>query len=300
MVGAAESLGEEPLMTRVLLTGAGGQLGTDIVLAAPEHSGIELHGLDRSGLDITDHVATSATIAQIEPDVIIHAAAYTAVDDCESNSQLAHAVNAEGTASITNAARAIGARVIYVSTDYVFDGTKAEPYVETDTPNPTSVYGTSKLEGEHAVADLGDDGLIVRTSWVCGPHGANMVKTILRAAVNHPTLTFVDDQIGKPTLSGDLARTLLTLANRNDSGILHVTNEGIVSWYEFCREVLIAAGEDPARVQPCSTIELQPPRPAPRPANSVLANTRFDDLGLPLLRDFREPLMEVINSLQAG
>ncbi len=286
-------------MRRVLLTGAAGQLGTDVRLAAPDYSTIELHAIDREELDITDPSATSALISDIEPDVIIHAAAYTAVDDCESNSEAAHDVNAGGTAAITSAAKAIGARVIYVSTDYVFDGTKVEPYVEMDVPNPASVYGESKLAGEHHVADLGDSGLIVRTSWVCGVHGANMVKTILRAAANHPTLTFVDDQVGKPTFTSDLARALLTLATRDDSGVMHVTNEGIVSWYDFCREVLIAAGEDPNRVQPCSTAELQPPRPAPRPANSVLANTRFEEAGLPLLRDFREPLAEVVRALQA-
>ena len=126
-----------------------------------------------------------------------------------------------------------------------------------------------------------------------------MVKTILRLMGSHDTLTFVDDQIGKPTFTTDLADTLLTLAARNDSGVMHITNEGVVSWYEFCREVLAAAGEDPDRVKPCTTDELQPPRPAPRPANSVLDNTRFDELGLPLLRDYREPLREVVAALTA-
>ena len=126
-----------------------------------------------------------------------------------------------------------------------------------------------------------------------------MVKTILRVAEAHDTLTFVDDQIGKPTFTNDLAETLLMLATRSDSGIMHVTNERAVSWYEFCREVLDAAGLDPDRVKPCATHELQPPRPAPRPANSVLANTRFEELGLPLLRDFREPLDEAVATVQA-
>ena len=159
------------------------------------------------------------------------------------------------------------------------------------------MYGASKLAGEKAIAELGDRGLVVRTSWVCGAHGSNMVKTILRAAENHPTLTFVDDQIGKPTFTTDLAETLLLLAARNDSGIMHVTNEGAVSWFEFCQDVLEIAGLGRDRVQPCSTDDLQPPRPAPRPANSVLENTRFPDLGLPLLRHYREPLKEVIRDL---
>ena len=196
-----------------------------------------------------------------------------------------------------SAAREHGARLIYVSTDYVFDGTKSGPYVETDVPNPASVYGASKLVGEEHVARLGDDGLIVRTSWVCGSNGSNMVKTILAAAAKHPMLTFVDDQVGKPTFTTDLASTLLMLATRTDSGIMHVTNEGAVSWFEFCQEVLDAAGLGRDRVQPCSTSDLQPPRPAPRPANSVLANTRFEPLGLDLPRHFKEPLKETVRNL---
>jgi dTDP-4-dehydrorhamnose reductase len=158
------------------------------------------------------------------------------------------------------------------------------------------VYGRSKLAGEQAT--LTDPrNLVVRTSWVCSAHGSNMVKTILRLAESYDTLTFVDDQVGKPTFTSDLGAALLTLAGRDDTGIMHVTNEGVVSWYEFCREVLSAAGLDPARVKPCATHELQPPRPAPRPPNSVLANTRFSGLGLPLLRDFREPLAELVQEL---
>lgn len=284
-------------MVRVLLTGAAGQLGTDIIAAANARADIELHPFDRASLDITDANAVTAAVAAVSPDVIIHGAAYTAVDDCEANDALAHDVNATGTAAVVAAARNVGARVIGISTDYVFDGTKPEPYVEGDQPNPASVYGKSKLAAEHAIRELGDAGLIVRTSWVCGANGANMVKTILRLAQSHDTLTFVDDQIGKPTFTSDLADTLLTLAARDDSGVMHVTNEGVVSWYEFCREVMIAAGEDPARVRPCATQDLQPARPAPRPPNSVLENTRFESLGLSPLRDFREPLAEVVQEI---
>ncbi len=288
------------MATRVLLTGAGGQLGTDVVLAAPAHTDIELHPFDRASLDVTDDAQVNKIVESVHPDVILHAGAYTAVDDCESNESQATAVNAEGTKNLVAAVSQSGARVIYVSTDYVFDGTKADPYLEADMPNPASVYGRSKLAGEDSVLAMGDAGLVVRTSWVCGAHGANMVKTILRLMGSHDTLTFVDDQVGKPTFTADLAQTLLTLATRGDSGVMHVTNEGVASWYEFCREVLIAAGEDPDRVKPCATHELQPPRPAPRPANSVLANTRFAELRLPLLRDYREPLNEVVAALTAS
>ena len=297
LVGATEGFGQEPLVRRVLITGAGGQLGTDISLLADGRNDIELIAFDRSMLDITSDVDVISTVGAKNPDVIIHAAAYTAVDDCESNQEHAYAVNGAGTANVVAAARNIGARVIYLSTDYVFDGTQPEPYVETDTPRPASVYGASKLVGENAIAELGGNGLVVRTSWVSGIHGANMVKTILRAAQNHPMLTFVDDQIGKPTFTSDLAESLLQLAVRDDSGIMHVTNEGVVSWFEFCQDVLEFAGLGRDRVQPCATRELQPPRPAPRPANSVLANTRYSDLGLDLLRDYREPLKEVIRDL---
>ena len=284
-------------MQRVLLTGAGGQLGTDISISAQGRQDIELVAFDRSQLDITSGADVVATIGAENPDVIIHAAAYTAVDDCESNEKHAYAVNGAGTANVVSAAQNVGARVIYVSTDYVFDGTQPEPYVETDTPRPASVYGASKLVGENAIAELGDDGLIVRTSWVCGQHGSNMVKTILRAAENYPILTFVDDQIGKPTFTADLAETLLQLAGRDDAGVMHVTNEGAVSWFEFCQDVLDFAGLGRDRVQSCATHELQPPRPAPRPANSVLDNTRFANLGLELLRPYQEPLKEVLRDL---
>jgi len=281
-------------MTRVLLTGANGQLGRDVVRAGEN---IDLVAFSRAELDVTNGAQTLAKVKDVRPDVIIHAAAYTAVDDCESSEQLAYDVNAAGTANVVTAAAQNASRLIYISTDYVFDGTKPTPYVELDQPNPASVYGASKLAGENALRELGAKGLIVRTSWVCGLYGSNMVKTILRAAENHPVLTFVDDQIGKPTFTTDLAPVLLTLAQREDSGVMHVTNEGVVSWYEFCRDVLSSAGLDPDRVRPCSTEELQPSRPAPRPANSVLENTRFAEIGLPLLRDYRKPLAEVVRDL---
>ncbi len=282
---------------RILLTGATGQLGTDIAIAARERPGIELHGYGRESLDITNDSQVRDVFDSAEPNVVLHAAAYTAVDDCESNEDRAFAVNDTGTANIAKAAHDAGARVIYVSTDYVFDGSKDSPYVESDVPNPASVYGRSKLAGEHHIGELDTRGLVVRTSWVCGAHGSNMVKTILNAANTYPELTFVDDQIGKPTFTTDLANALLMLAGRNEHGIMHVTNEGVVSWYEFCRTVLIEMGRDPEQVKPCSTSALQPPRPAPRPANSVLDNTRFEELGLPLLRKYQEPLREAVSLL---
>lgn len=280
---------------RVLLTGAGGQLGTDVSLAADGNDEIELMACDRAALDITDAAAVVRVFDQAGPQVVLHAAAFTAVDVCETEEAATFAVNATGTENVVAAAEAVGAKVIYVSTDYVFDGSKDSAYVESDAPNPASVYGRSKLAGEQAMRS---DDVIVRTSWVCGSHGANMVKTILRLAESHPTLTFVDDQIGKPSFTADLAQVLLTMVGRPDlSGITHVTNEGVASWYGFCGDVLAAAGQDRSRVLSCATHELQPPRPAPRPANSVLANTRFAEFGLPLLRDYHEPLKETVADL---
>lgn len=283
---------------RILLTGAGGQLGTDIQLAAARRPEVELHPYDRSSLDITDATQTLDVIGSVDPDVIIHAAAYTAVDDCETNDRHAYAVNVTGTNTVASGALNTGAKLIFVSTDYVFDGTKVGPYVEADRPKPASVYGRSKMLAENIVrGGAPDRWAVVRTSWVCGAHGSNMVKTILRVAESHDVLTFVDDQVGKPTFTTDLADVLLDVSLGDQTGIMHVTNEGAVSWYDFCREVMIAAGLDPERVRPCATSELQPPRPAPRPANSVLANTRSDEIDLPLLRDFREPLREVVRDL---
>ena len=280
---------------RVLLTGAGGQLGTDVVLAAEGIGQIDLTAYDRAALDVTNADNVRRLFDQTGPQVVVHAAAFTAVDVCENEEAATFAVNATGTENVVAAADAVGAKVMYVSTDYVFDGSKATPYVETDVPNPVSVYGRSKLAGEQAMRT---QDLIVRTSWVCGSHGSNMVKTILRLAESHPTLTFVDDQIGKPSFTADLAQALLVMAGRADlSGVTHLTNEGVTSWFGFCGDVLAAAGLDRGRVLPCATSELQPPRPAPRPANSVLANTRFSEFGLSLLRDYHGPLNETVADL---
>ncbi|HET8929732.1 MAG TPA: sugar nucleotide-binding protein, partial [Acidimicrobiales bacterium] len=191
----------------------------------------------------------------------------------------------------------VGAPVTYVSTDYVFDGTKASPYVEWDTPNPRSVYGRSKLAGEH---ELDPGSTVVRTSWVCGFHGANMVKTILRIASEPGRLTFVDDQHGHPTFTADLAGMIDRLVTEGRPGLFHVTNQGAVSWYDFARAVLEAAGDDPDRVDPCATDDLQPPRPAPRPANSVLDNAALRLSGIPVMRDFRAPLAELVGRLQVS
>jgi dTDP-4-dehydrorhamnose reductase len=278
---------------RILVTGAAGQLGRELVVAARESSH-EVVALAKDELDITDREAVARVVSSARPDVVIHAAAWTAVDACESDPVKAHLVNGEGTQNVVLAARSVGARTVYVSTDYVFDGSKSSPYVEDDTPNPQSVYGRSKLAGELA---MGNDDLIVRISWVCGFHGSNMVKTILRLMQTQPELRFVDDQVGNPTMADDAARGIIRLVEHEASGVWHLTNQGATSWYGFAGDVLEAAGEDRARVKPIRTIDLQPPRPAQRPANSVLANTKFVASGIQPLPDYRESLRRLVRRL---
>ncbi|HEX5614547.1 MAG TPA: dTDP-4-dehydrorhamnose reductase [Acidimicrobiia bacterium] len=279
--------------TRVLVTGAGGQVGREVVREFEQHAH-EVVALDRGALDVSDRSATLAAITTIVPDVVVHCAAWTAVDACEADPDRAYLVNALGARHVAEGVRRVGAHLVALSTDYVFDGTKTDPYVEWDAPNPTSVYGRSKLGGER---ELGPEVTIVRTSWVCGAHGANMVKTILRLAGEHDELAFVDDQRGHPTFADDLARMLRVLVAGRMTGVYHVTNQGAVSWFEFAQAVLRAAGADPARVRPITTAQLDPPRPAPRPANSVLDNAALRLQGVALLPDFRDPLARLVRTL---
>ena len=274
----------------VLVTGAGGQVGHELAAVFGDRA----VALDRAALDVVDREAVVAAVDEHHPQVVVHAAAWTAVDACEEDPDRALLVNGAGARHVAEAARAVGARTVYISTDYVFDGTKSDPYVEDDPVNPQSAYGRSKLAGEGA---MDDDDTIVRTSWVCGRHGANMVKTILRLAGEHPQLSFVDDQRGHPTFAADLAQVIGALVDGEHRGVFHVTNQGAVSWYEFAREVLRAAGDDPERVTPISTAALDPPRPAPRPTNSVLENRELGRRELDLAPDFREPLRRLVAQL---
>jgi len=283
--------------TRLLVTGSRGQLGTELTELLQRDPKLEVFGADLPEVDLTDRERALELVTGLRPDVIIHAAAFTAVDECEQEVELAYRVNCAATRFIADGARRVGAHLVYVSTDYVFDGTKADPYVEWDVPAPQSVYGRTKLGGELEV----DPGwTIARTSWVCGRHGSNMVKTVLRLAEEHDVLRFVDDQRGHPTFAGDLASMLALLALNRVPGVFHTTNQGAVSWFEFAQEVLAAAGLDPTRVQPVGTAELNPPRPAPRPANSVLDNLAWRLHGFEVSRDFRDPLREVVTALRSG
>lgn len=282
---------------KLLVTGAAGQLGCEIVDVARAR-GLDVVAADRAVLDITDRDAVHRVVAAHRPDAIVHAAAWTAVDACEADPGKANRVNGTATADIVAAAREVGASVFAISTDYVFDGTKAGPYVETDAPNPQSAYGRSKLLAERSTDAQLD--AVVRVSWLSGFHGANMVKTILRLAANPGPLRFVSDQVGHPTFADDAARMIVRLVIERRAGIWHVTNQRAVSWYRFACEVLAAAGDDPSRVQPVLTSELTPPRPAPRPANSVLDNARLRAEGIELLDDFRVPLERLVARLRAA
>ena len=278
---------------KILVTGAGGQVGTELLAAFPGH---EVVGVTHAHLDVGDREAVLEAVAATAPEAVVHAAAWTAVDACEADPDRALRVNALGSRHVAEAAHRAGARVCYVSTDYVFDGTKAEPYDEWDPPAPRSVYGRSKLGGEHAV---GVDDTIVRTSWVCGRYGPNMVATVLRLAATPGPLRFVDDQWGHPTFADDLAAMIARLVLERRPGRFHVTNQGAVSWFEFARAVLAAAGDDPSRVEPIATIDLDPPRPAPRPANSVLDNAALRLSGIPLLDHHEVPLARLVAHLTA-
>jgi dTDP-4-dehydrorhamnose reductase len=285
---------------KVLVTGAGGQLGHDVV-ATSEAAGDEVLGLTRGDLDVTDRGAVVAAVTSWRPDVVMHCAAWTAVDACESDPARAEAINGLAVRWVAEACDEVGAHLVHVSTDYVFDGKLSRPYHEFDRPNPLGVYGSSKLAGEREAVVLGNAATVVRASWVCGEHGANMVATILRlltAGDDTPgRLAFVDDQRGCPTFTADLAPMLRRLVLEGRGGVHHVTNQGAVTWFEFAQAVVAAAGRDPAVVRPISTSELDPPRPAPRPANSVLDNAVLRTAGIPLLRDFHEPLAELVAAL---
>ncbi|MGH9123118.1 MAG: dTDP-4-dehydrorhamnose reductase [Acidimicrobiales bacterium] len=280
---------------RVLITGAGGQLGRDLATAFTPR---EVLPLTREQLDVADRDAVLQAITTTRPSVVVHAGAWTAVDACEGDPDRAFRVNALGSRHVAEAAAASGAHLVYVSTDYVFDGTSPVPYREWDRTNPLSVYGRSKLGGEQEVQVLAPGATIVRTSWVCGAHGANMVKTVLRLAGDPAReLRFVDDQYGCPTFTEDLAALIVRLAAARLPGVYHATNQGATTWYRFVRDILAAAGHDPARVAPVSTAELQPPRPAPRPANSVLDNAALRYQGIPLLDDHHVALERLVKEL---
>lgn len=277
---------------KMLVTGANGQLGQELV-RFPAPPDLEIVGLGRAELDVTDPGQCRETIRAIRPDAVIHCAAYTKVDQAESEQDEAYRVNAEGTRNAALAAEQIGAKFVYISTDYVFDGTSNRPCREDDPPNPLSVYGKTKLAGERFVRKLSSRHFIVRTSWVFGPYGSNFVKTMLKLAEERDVIRVVDDQIGSPTYTRDLAQFLLELVKTDHYGIWHASNSGACSWYEFARAIFEEKGLN-VRVEPCTTAEF--PRPAPRPAYSVLDHGAIRAFGFKPFRHWREALRDYLQN----
>ena len=247
---------------------------------------------DRAALDVSDRDAVLSAVCGSEPDAIVHAGAWTAVDACESDPDRAFAANGLGTRHVAEAARRTGAYLCYVSTDYVFDGAKTAPYLEWDATNPQTTYGQSKLAGELEI-DPGQS--IVRTSWVCGAHGHNFVKTMLRLAAERESWGVVDDQRGTPTFTFDLAPAIYRLVAGRLPGTFHLSNQGPTTWYEFAGAILEAAGHDRARITPITTVDY--PTPAPRPANSVLDNAAWRLSGFDPLPDWRPSLGRLLKEI---
>ena len=257
---------------RIVITGAEGQLGTDLRHALRGH---QLTALDLPVFDLTDPDCARA-IVKAAPEVVIHAGAYTDVDGAERNPALAMAVNAEGTERVAAGAAAAGAKLVYISTDYVFDGLGTRPYIETDQTNPLNVYAESKRAGELRALAGCQNALVIRTAWLFGHHGRNFVKTVLQLASERPCLKVVADQRGCPTFSEDLAGIIANVVALPVQGILHVTNEGDCTWHTFASEIVRLAGRQ-TPVEPITTADM--PRPAKRPAYSVLSSSRLHELG---------------------
>jgi dTDP-4-dehydrorhamnose reductase len=259
---------------RVIVFGASGLLGKAL-MRAWEYD--EVTGLTSKDIDIRDSKAVVKTVERLQPEVIVLAAAYTDVDGCEVNRELAHAVNVQGPINVAEAASRTGARLLFMSSDYVFDGTKSTPYETHDLRNPQSVYGRSKAEAEKRLLEMAPHCCIVRTSWLFGIGGKCFPDTILRVGATRPEIDVVNDQRGCPTYNADLAAAIIALCRRRAEGIVHVTNTGECTWFEFAVEILRSAGLKIV-VQPTTTERLA--RPAPRPKYSVLSSQSLHERGL--------------------
>ncbi len=259
---------------RVTLFGASGLLGKALM---GEWSGDAVSGLNSRDADIRDAQGVLQAVRETKPEWIVLAAAYTDVDGCEGNPELAFAVNRDGAVNVATAAKEVGARLVFLSSDYVFDGKKTAPYETGDARNPQSVYGRSKAEAEIKLQELMPECCIARTSWLFGSGGKCFPDTILKLAASRPALDVVNDQRGSPTYAVDLARAIVQLCRKNASGIVHVTNAGDCTWFEFAQEIVHDAKLATA-VRPVSSQQMA--RPAPRPAYSVLSPARLHALGI--------------------
>jgi dTDP-4-dehydrorhamnose reductase len=272
---------------KILVTGANGQLGTDII---KHFNKDEVYGYDVDVLDITDIKQVVDLVKQIKPELIINCAAYTNVDGCEQNEELAYKVNAIGARNLAVAALETNSKLLHISTDFVFDGCTNKPYLEFDTPNPLSIYGKSKFAGEELIRQICPRHYILRTAWLYGKNGNNFVKTMLKLGQEKKTLTVVDDQIGSPTFTEDLIGAISEVIKTDAYGTYHATNNGFCSWNEFAKKIFEYAGMQEIEVLPISTEELG--RPAKRPQYSVLRNFMLEAQYNYKMRNWEEALKE--------
>lgn len=280
---------------KVLVTGVKGQLGYDVVneLEKRGHTAI---GTDVEEMDITDEGKVREVLDAEKPDAVIHCAAYTAVDAAEDNVELCRKINAEGTENIAKACKELGCKLLYVSTDYVFNGEGERPWEPDDEREPLNVYGQTKYEGELAVEKYVEKFFIVRIAWVFGINGKNFIKTMLRLGEDHDELTVVADQIGSPTYTYDLARLLVDMIGSDKYGRYHATNEGLCSWYDFAVEIFRQAGLN-VRVRPVTSEEY--PAKAKRPHNSRMDKAKLEENGFERLPDWKDALGRYLKALRA-
>lgn len=280
------------MSSKVIVTGGHGQLGTELTVMLQE-KGFETYGLGHQELDITSLDDVRRVFQEIKPDVVCHTAAYTAVDKAESDRDGAFLVNAYGTRNVAIASEEAGAKLVYISTDYVFNGEKEGAYSEFDFPSPLGVYGQSKYAGEQFVHDFHSKFFITRTSWVYGQYGGNFVKTMLKLASDHDQLRVVNDQRGCPTYTEDLAEKIIELIQTDKYGTYHISNSGSCTWYEFAKAIFEIRGID-IQVDPCTTAEF--PRPAKRPKNSVFEHMALTLNGFEDVRDWKPALKEFLSN----
>lgn len=278
------------MLSKVLVTGAHGQLGTELTQML-QAKGYETYGFGHQELDITRLDQVRQVFQQVHPDVVCHTAAYTAVDQAESDRDRAFLVNAYGTRNVAIAAEEVGAKLVSVSTDYVFNGEKEGSYSEFDFPSPLGVYGQSKYAGEQFVHDFSSKYFITRTSWVYGQYGGNFVKTMLKLAETHDQINVVNDQRGCPTYTKDLAEKIIELFQTDNYGTYHISNSENCSWYEFAKAIFEIKGIA-THLDPCTSEEF--PRPAKRPHNSVLEHMALRLNGFSEVRNWREALKEFL------
>jgi len=279
---------------KVLVTGVKGQLGHDVVNEL-EKRGIQPIGVDIEEMDITDFASVDKVLTDCKPDAVIHCAAYTAVDAAEDAAEICRKVNVDGTDNIAKVCKKLGSKMMYISTDYVFDGQGERPWEPDDPKGPQSVYGQTKYEGELAVMNSVEKYFIVRTAWVFGVNGKNFVKTMLRLAETHDTLTVVNDQFGSPTFTYDLAKLLVDMIVTEKYGVYHATNEGFISWYEFACAIFKEAGKN-ITVKPVSTAEYG--AKAFRPYNSRMSKEKLVENGFEKLPSWQNALSRYMAILE--